>query len=85
MECNIVTEGDGLIELWVKETDELDVPTGSAYYGRGKEYLPIILRWNRLEDNNFIFTDSDLHNLQPGPSASTIAGAQRMAKVPTQS
>lgn len=62
LETNIVTKGEGLIELWVKETEEFDVPSASPYFGRGKEFLPITLRWDRLEDTHFVFTDAGLCN-----------------------
>ena len=55
METNIVANGDGIIELWVKETEE-------PY----KQFLPITLRWDRLDDNNFIFSDSGLCNITEG-------------------
>ncbi len=60
---NIVTKGDGLIELWVKEIDE-------PY----KQFLPITLRWSRLDDTQFIFDDSDLWNIQEGTLTHSITG-----------
>ena len=71
LETNIVTKGDGLIELWVKETEEFDVPSGSPYFGKGKQFLPITLRWKRLEDTHFVFTDAGLCNPLSGAMITT--------------
>jgi len=61
---NIITNGDGLVELWIKETEE---PI--------KKFFPITLRFDSIQEkNNFVFTDADLHNLQPGPSADSLTG-----------
>ncbi len=66
LETNIIAEGDGLIELWVKETELLDVDETSPLFGRGEEFLPIILRFDKIEENNFIFNDSGLCNILSG-------------------
>ena len=65
LETNIIARGDGLIDLWVKETDEPE-----------KQFLPVTLRWDRLEDNTFYFTDSDLCNLSASTFTHHVTGAR---------
>ncbi len=62
-ETNIITKGDGLIELWIKETEE-------PY----KQFLPVTLRWKRLNDTQFVFDDTDLLNIQPGTLTHSLTG-----------
>lgn len=63
IETNIVAKGDGLVELWVKETEEPH-----------KQFLPITLRFEKIEDNFFIFNDLGICNKAPGNYTRSLTG-----------